>query len=71
MPLDNKKVIQIILEESANIDDRCEGYKSELAQGIAEIISYERENMATATNIQQKINDKCNAIGKYLSDRRK
>jgi len=70
MPLDNRKVIELLLEETKKIEDRCDGYRDEIANGIAEIISYEREHAVSAINIQQRVNDKCNAIGIFLAGQR-
>ncbi len=70
MPLGEKKIISIILEESAGIEERCEGYREEIIDVISEILEYERSHRVSATNIQKKINDKCNAAGRFLAMRR-
>ena len=70
MPLNDKKIISIILEECAGMEERCEGYRDEIIEVIAEILDYERGHRISATNIQKKINDKCNAAGRFLASQR-
>ncbi len=69
MPLNEKKIISIILEECGSLPDRCEGYQEELVQAIGDIIAAERLHRVRGTDIQQKINDKCNATGQFLAGR--
>ncbi len=66
MPLNDKKIISIILEQCGEIDERCKGYREEVIEVISEILVYEREHRVSATNIQKKINDKCNATARFL-----
>lgn len=70
MPLNDRKIISILLEESAKVEDRCKGYRKEIVDVIAEVIEYERQHRVQGTNIQKKINDKCNAAGRYLAEQR-
>ena len=70
MPLSEQKIIKIIFEECNNIEERCKGYKKELIEVVADIITAERQHRVQATNIQQKISDKCNATGRFLADKR-
>jgi hypothetical protein len=70
MPLNEKKIITIILDEGKGIEERCEGYREELMEVITDIITAERQHRVAATNIQQKIIDKCNTIGRFLSEKR-
>ena len=71
MPLNSKTVIDILLEESKNIEERCEGYKDEIVDLVADIITEERHHRVHGTNIQQKITDKCRASGRFLAKNRK
>lgn len=68
MPLNDKKIISIILEECAEIPERCSGYRDEIVEVISEIIAFERSNRVEATNIQQKISDKCDAAARFLTE---
>ena len=70
MPLNERKVITIILEECKNIEERCDGYKEMLVGAITEIIAAERQHSVQGTYIQQKINDQCYATGHSLADKR-
>jgi hypothetical protein len=70
MPLNDKKIISIILEQGRSIPERCEGYREEILEVITDIISYERSHRVEATNIQKKINDKCDAAARFLTEKR-
>jgi hypothetical protein len=70
MPLNDKKIISIMLEQGTSIPERCEGYREEIMEVIAEIITYERAHRVEATNIQKKINEKCDAAARFLTERR-
>jgi hypothetical protein len=66
MPLTDKKIISIIMEEGGSVPERFEGYREELIQTIGDIITAERGNRVEATNIQQKVNDKVDAVARLL-----
>ena len=70
MPLNERKIVNIILDECKTIEERCKGYKEELVAVIIDIITAERQHRVQGTNIQQQINDKCNATGHFLAERR-
>lgn len=70
MPLNDRKIITIILDECESIQERCDGYREELVETITEIIALEREHRIQGTNIQQRISDKCNAAGDFLAKKR-
>ena len=70
MPLNDRKIISIILEQCAEIEERCEGYREEIVEVISDILEYERSHRVSATNIQKKINDKCNAAARLLATQR-
>ena len=70
MPLNDRKIISIILEQCDGIEQRCEGYREEIIDVISDILLYERGHRVSATNIQKKINDKCNAAGRFLATQR-
>ena len=70
MPLKSRKIISVILEQCAGIDERCKGYREEIIEVISEILEYERGHRVSATNIQKKINDKCNAAARFLATQR-
>lgn len=70
MPLNDRKIISIILEECRGIEERCEGYREEIIEVISDIVEYERQHRVQGTNIQKKINDKCNAAARFLAEKR-
>ena len=70
MPLNDRKIIAIMLEQGAEIEERCDGYREEIVDVISDILQYERAHVVSASNIQKKINDKCNAAGQFLASRR-
>lgn len=66
MPLNERKIITMILEQCAEIDERCEGYRDAIVDVISDVLAYERGHMVSATNIQQKVDDKLNAAAQFL-----
>ena len=52
MPLNERKIIGIIMEECKTIENRCQGYREELIETVADIISAERQHRVHGTNIQ-------------------
>ena len=66
----NRRIVAIILEEVNSVEQRCPGYREELVATIGDIVEAERQHKVQSTNIQQKINEKCDATGRYLADRR-
>lgn len=70
MPLNDSKIISIILAQCDGIEERCAGYREEVIEVISEILEYERGHRVSATNIQKKINDKFNATARFLATQR-
>lgn len=70
MPLNDKKIISIILEQCDGLEERCDGYREEIVGVISDILEYERGHRVSATNIQKKINEKCNAAARLLVEQR-
>ena len=68
MSLNERKVISIILDQRTGIEERCEGYRDEIVDVIADILQYERRHRVSHTNIQKQINDKCNAAARFLTE---
>lgn len=69
MPLNERKIIGIILDECKSVEERCEGYREELVEVISDIITTERQHRVQGTNVQQ-ISEKCNAAGRFLAEKR-
>ena len=66
MPWNDRKIISIIVRECRGVEERFDGYREEITAAVADILQYERQHRVSATNIQKKINDKCNAIARLL-----
>lgn len=66
MPLNDRKIINTILNESKSIEERCDGYREKLLEIITEIITAERQHRVQGTHIQKKINDMCSAAADFL-----
>lgn len=67
MPLIQKKIVSIISEQCNNLESKCSGYREEIFNTIADVLELERQHRIKAINIQQKINDKCDATGRFLA----
>ena len=70
MPANDRKLIQIIFEEMTTVEERCEGYREALTEAVTDIITAERQHRVKGTNIQQQVDDKCNAVGRFLAQNR-
>lgn len=70
MPLNERKIIEIMLDECKQVEERCPGYRAEIIEVVSDIITAERQHRVQGTNIQQKINEKCNATGRFLAENR-
>ena len=70
MPLNEMKVLSILLEECKTIEERCPAYKEEIIEVVTDIITAERQHRVERTRIQQKINDRLHAAGNFLAENR-
>lgn len=66
MPIDRKRLIEIIMEESVKVDERHEGYRESMMSLVSDILADERDHAVAQTNIQQRISDKCKAEAEIL-----
>ena len=71
MPAEFDKVVGIIIDEKEDVDERCPGYQDALLDAIIDILGAVRQHRVKATNIQQKVDAKCNAVGQFLSKQRR
>ena len=55
MPLNERKIIEIISEECAGIDERYNGYREDIGDVITDILIYEQGHRVSKTNIQKDI----------------
>lgn len=70
MPFNNKRVVSIISEQCFEIENRCDGYQSEILDAVSDILQYEHQHRVSRTTVQQQINDKCNAAARFLVEKR-
>ena len=66
MAYKDERIVQIILEEVAGVDERCEGYREEVQEALAEIVQAERGHRFVRTNVVSKIRDLVGRVGTYL-----
>lgn len=66
MPLNERRIMEILLEECNKVQERCKGYREELIETIGDIVQSERQHRVQGTNIQKKVSDKCSALGVFL-----
>jgi hypothetical protein len=66
--VDAKRVLEIILEEAGRVDERYDGYRAELTETVAEIVSIERAHKVISRNVKQDIAGQVNRLGSELAD---
>ena len=66
MAYKDERIVQIILEEVENLDERCDGYREEIREAVAEILQAERGHRFVKTNVVAKIGDLVGRVGTYL-----
>ena len=71
MPLNERKIVKIILEKCNEIEERCPGYREELEEVVADIVFAEREHRIKGTYIQKHISERCDTAGRFLLERGK
>jgi hypothetical protein len=62
----DEKVIGILLEQADALPQRCDGYREEIREAVADIIAKERQNKYSRTNIRVQIADIVGRVGTYL-----
>ena len=70
MALNQQKLISIIIDEAGKLPERCQGYREEVIDTLCDIITLERQHRREGIYIKQKIADKCNTLGRFLSENR-
>ena len=70
MPIAQKKVIEILMEEVQRLEPRCTGYPELLSETINDIMEAERQHRFQGMRIQQLVTEKCKAAGDDLNRRR-
>lgn len=66
MSFNREKIVELILNESESIEERCDGYKKKLLDAIVEILKAEREHKVQRTTIQKQVDTACHKVGDFL-----
>ena len=66
MAYKDKRIVQVLLEEASKTEQRCEGYREEITEAMAEIIQKERSHLFQRTNIVVEIGDVISSVGKFI-----
>lgn len=66
MAYKDEKIIRVLLDEAANVDERCDGYREELTEAMAEIIQKERAHLFQRSNIVVDIGDIIGRVATFI-----
>lgn len=66
MAVDQRKLIAVMRDAVATVDERYSGYRTALFDYVAQIVMLEREHERKATQIQKKVGDKVAALGTLI-----
>jgi hypothetical protein len=64
--MDRQRVIAILLEETAKVEERYPGYSDEMKACVAEIVELERQHKLVSRNIKQDVSAKIDAYARDL-----
>jgi len=70
MTVSQEKLLAVLREKVEAIDEytRVKGYKKSVFLSLAEIVVLERQHRQSAIQIQKRVSDQCQALGRILSD---
>ena len=63
MPINEQKVVEVIMKNIANIDERYPGYSNDLKKLVAEVVALERRHQSQRFNIKQEKKKKVHELG--------
>jgi len=66
MTVDQRKLIGVMREAVASVEERYLGYRADLFDYVSQIVLLEREHERKATQIQKKVSDKVTALGSLV-----
>ena len=66
MPYKDKKILQVLTGELADVPERCQAYRKEFSHLLGDVLILERKHQLSRTNIIKKIGDQVNALGMFL-----
>lgn len=65
--MDQRRVLEIIKEETHRVDERYPGYREELWEVVAEIVSLERQHKLLTRNVKKDVAEQINTLGSELA----
>lgn len=66
MAYKDEKIVRVLLDEAGAVDERCNGYREELTEAMAEIIQKERAHLFQRTNIVVDIGDIISRVATFI-----
>ena len=66
MAYNDKKILQVLLEELEKVPERGEDYREDVGHLLGDVLNFEREHAIAKTNIVKKIADQVNTVGMGL-----
>ncbi|MXP48212.1 hypothetical protein GRI43_12525 [Altererythrobacter luteolus] len=66
MAYKDEKIVRVLLDEASAVEERCEGYREELTEAMAEIVQKERAHLFQRTNIVVEISDIVSRVGTFI-----
>jgi hypothetical protein len=66
MAVDQRKLISVMRDAVAGVEERYDGYRTDLFDHVAQIVMLEREHERRATQIQKKVAAKVGALGTLI-----
>ena len=66
MAYNDKKILQVLLEELKEVPERCEGYREDVGHLLGDVLNFEREHAISKTNVVKRIADQVNTVGMDL-----
>jgi hypothetical protein len=66
MAYKDEKIVRVLLDEASNVDERCEGYREELTEAIAEIVQKERAHLFQRSNIVVELADVVGRVSTFI-----
>ena len=66
MAYNDNKILEVLLEELKEVSERYEGYRSDVAHLLGDVLNFEREHAISKINVVKKIGDQVNTVGMDL-----
>lgn len=66
MTVDQQKLIAVMRDAVAGVEERFPEYRTDLFDYVAQILLLEREHERKATQIQKKVSDRVSALGTLI-----